>query len=395
MSYNKEELILAHETVKSAGSQRKAAKRLGMSRRSLQRRLSAYEATFLEKKANQLSFDKDKVSGYWIKDKEGSFYVRNDIPINYNELRENYLEEAQLYAPVYVKNPIKVEQKSLPQHLLVIDIADAHFNKLALAEETGQEYNLEIAENRMREGVKHLVRKAEVHGIDRILFVLGNDQVHTDTTTNTTTAGTPQDTVSLWWKGFQVAKKCYISCIEELANIAPVHLIFNPSNHDYMSGFMLADTISSWFSNHPNVVTKDGSLSISHRKYIQYGQNLIGFTHGDTAKETDLPNLMQFEARRIWGNTKYAYWYTHHYHVKDRKAIGKNKFQIEKDKVGLTIINTGQDIAPTDNVFVEVVRSPSGADSWHYRNGHLGNVSVECFLHHIDNGQVARFTHYF
>lgn len=396
MVYQTEELSTVAETVERLGSQRKAAKELGLSRRALQRRLYAYRDdndVFLNSQAKDFGFDPHDVNHYWIKTKSGSFHVTKDTSINYNQLRENFIDDAKKYAPIYNKNIYVNNIKE--NNLLVIDIADIHFGKLSLLEETGQEYNLNIASSRVREGISHLLNKVKVHGIDRIVFVLGNDALHVDNPFRKTTAGTPQDTDGMWWSAYKVAKNCYIAVIEELALVAPVHLVFNPSNHDYQSGWMLADSISSWFSNHPNVETKDGSLSIAHRKYIQYGQNLLGFTHGDGAKESELPNLMQYEARHAWGDTKFAYWHCHHLHIKDRKIYGKKNYQIEKDHVGVTILNSGKERDPLNSVFVEIVRSPSSSDSWHNRNGYIGNAAIECFLYNDICGQTARFTHYF
>lgn len=394
MAYSSEELSSVAEAVERLGSQKKAAKELGISRRALQRRLYEFrkQGNFLESQAEEIGFDADQVNHYWIKTDTGSFHVRKDTNIDYNELRNKFLEEAAEYAPEYLKIEYDNSEK---KHLLVIDVADSHFGKLSVKEETGSDYNLKIAEERMRSGVHSLMNKAKIHGIDKIVFVLGNDVGHVDNPFRKTTSGTPQDTDGQFWQWFKIAKRCYIACIEELALIAPVHLVFNPSNHDYQSGWMLADSVSSWFHNHPQVETKDGSLSISHRKYMQYGKNLLGFTHGDGAKESDLPNLMQFEARDAWGKTKYAYWYSHHLHIKDRKSFGKQNFRIEKDHIGVTVLNSGIERDPTNSVYVEIVRSPSEADGWHDRNGYKGNAAIECFLHHIDYGQVARFTEFF
>jgi hypothetical protein len=65
-----------------------------------------------------------------------------------------------------------------------------------------------------------------------------------------------------------------------------MYISFNPSNHDYQSGFFLADVISSWFRNNKNITF---DCSIAHRKYFAYGTSLIGTTHGDGAKANDLP----------------------------------------------------------------------------------------------------------
>lgn len=397
MGYPLEELSAVAEAVERLGSQKKAARELGLSRRALQRRLYEFRKgtdSFLENQAESVGFDAEQVNHYWVKTEAGSFHVRKDTEIDYNQLREDFLNEAADYAPRYKDLPA-FDKAVTEKNLLVIDIADIHFGKLSLTEETGQEYNLDIAAERVRAGVMELAYKANVHGIDRIVFVLGNDALHIDNPFRKTTAGTPQDTSGQWWSAYKVAKNCYIAAIEELAKFAPVHLVFNPSNHDYQSGWMLADSVSSWFTNHPNVENKDGSLSIAHRKYVQYGDNLLGFTHGDGAKESDLPSLMQYEARLAWGQTKFAYWHCHHLHVKDRKTYGKQNYRIEKDHIGVTVLNSGKERDPTNSVYVEIVRSPSSADAWHSRNGYLGSAAVECFLYHETKGQVARFTHYF
>lgn len=397
MGYSQEELFTVAEAVERLGSQRKAATELGLSRRALQRRLYEYKSNsneFLDSQAQETGFDPDQVNHYWVKTKEGSFHVRKDTNIDYNNLREDFLKEALNYAPKYKELPA-LDRNYAEKNLLVIDIADIHFGKLSLSDETGQEYNLEIAQDRVREGIQRLAYKANGHGIDRIVFVLGNDALHIDNPFRKTTSGTPQDTDGQWWSAYKIAKASYVAAIEELALFAPVHLVFNPSNHDYQSGWMLADSVSSWFANHPRVNIEDGSMSIAHRKYIQYGENLLGFTHGDGAKESDLPNLMQYEARASWGETKFGYWHCHHLHVKDRKVYGKQNYRIEKDHIGVTVLNSGKERDPKNSVFVEVIRSPSAADAWHSRNGYVGNAAVECFLYHERDGQVARFTHYF
>jgi hypothetical protein len=51
---------------------------------------------------------------------------------------------------------------------------------------------------------------------------------------------------------------------------------------------------------------------IAHRKAFQYHTNLIGTTHGDGAKQMDLPLLMAVEFSKEWASTKHRYIYTHH-----------------------------------------------------------------------------------
>ena len=258
--------------------------------------------------------------------------------------------------------------------LVVIDAADTHFGKYAAAIETGDDYNLDIARRRVLEGVAGIIGQAiKAYEIDRILLVVGNDVLHVDNSIATTTNGTFQNTDGLWFEMFQAAKQTFIDVIESLIPIADIDVVFNPSNHDYTSGYMLVDSLASWFRNSKNVTFTAGP---AHRKYYQYGNSLIGTTHGDGAKPVDLPALMSHEVPKMWAATKYRYFYTHHIHHKDR-----TRFLETKDFIGMT---------------VEALRSPSATDSWHGKKGYTGVVkAVEGFIHSKEKGQIARLTHVF
>jgi hypothetical protein len=58
----------------------------------------------------------------------------------------------------------------------------------------------------------------------------------------------------MWYDAFTVAYKLYVEVIEMLLTIAPVYIQYNPSNHDFVSGFMLAQSVQSWFRNNNNIV---------------------------------------------------------------------------------------------------------------------------------------------
>ena len=252
------------------------------------------------------------------------------------------------------------------EHLLVIDPADVHIGKLAKSFETGEDYDNQIAVQRVREGVEGLLHKAEGFRIDKILFVGGNDILHIDTPKRTTTSGTDQDTDGMWYTNFLIAKELYIELLTRLIQVADVHFVFNPSNHDYTHGFFLADVIQTYFKDCKNITF---DCSIAHRKYYVYGENLIGTTHGDGGKMDNLPLTMAHESPD-WSSCKHKYIYIHHFHHK-----------ISKDYMG---------------VCVEALRSCSGTDSWHHRNQFQhAPKAIEGFIHHPLHGQIARLTHLF
>lgn len=304
----------------------------------------------------------EKVNHGWYKGKFWSLHFKGEDKSLW-DIKEEIVKEMKAYSPKY---PVIKYPKQKEGHLLVIDPADIHIGKLCSYFESKDEYNHKIAVARVKSGVAGILQKAQSYSIDKILFVIGNDALHVDNAKNTTTSGTPQDTDIMWFDAFKVAQKLLIECIEMLLTVAPVHVQYDPSNHDYVTGFMLAQSVEAWFNKCKGITF---NTSISHRKYFVYGQNLIGTTHGDGAKEADLPLLMAHESKD-WNSCKHRYVYMHHIHHKKSKDYM--------------------------SVCVEALRSPSGTDSWHHRNGYQHSPkAVEGFIHHKDFGQVARLTNLF
>lgn len=315
-----------------------------------------------------LGVDTSNVKHLWLKDKDSSLFVKNpdykeQQEKDFEQLSKALLNDLKAYIPKYDK--IVYEDKK-DAHLLVIDPADVHIGKLCSAFEVGETYNNQIAVKRVLQGVKGILEKSKGYDIDKIVLIIGNDILHIDSPKRQTTSGTPQDTDGMWHTNFLIAKQLYVDVIEILMQIAPVQIIYNPSNHDYTHGFFLAQVIETHFRKCENV---SFDVSIAHRKYFTYFNNLIGSTHGDGAKPQDLPLLMAHESKD-WVNCKHKYIYTHHLHHK-----------VSKDYMG---------------VCIETLRSPSGTDSWHHRNGYQhAPKAIEGFLHHKEFGQICRFTHLF
>lgn len=313
----------------------------------------------------------DNWSHGWLKGKHASIFIRNkEGLISFDEMRSKFITEMKSYSPSYKK----IKRKELTdKHLLVLDIADLHIGKYASESETGEVYNSDLAVERALEGVEGILSKAKGFPIDKIMFIIGNDVLHTDNATGSTTSGTGQDTSMMWHENYIKARDLYIKIIERLLSIADVHIVHNPSNHDYISGFMLADSIFCWFRKSKNITF---DVTNNHRKYYRYGNNLIGSSHGDGAKMADMPLLMANESPELWAQTKYRYIYLHHIHHKQQ-----TKFLSGKDYQGAT---------------VEYLRSPSASDAWHHRNGYVGaKKAIEAFIHSYEFGSVARLTHNF
>lgn len=324
----------------------------------------------LLEECSEHGIDVSNVKHFWHKSKRISMFVVAQNRPTYEQIRDEHIAEMLKHSPKY---PAIKRKKETDGHLLVIDPADVHIGKLAVKSETGYAYDMDIAVQMVQEGVDGILQKASGFPIDKIVLIIGNDIMHVDNPFRTTTAGTRQDTDGMWHENFITARKLYVMLIERLMQFADVDVVFNPSNHDYASGFMLADAVSCWFNKSKNV---NFDCDIIHRKYYQYGDNMIVTTHGDGAKFGDMPLLMASEQPKMWADTRHRYAYVHHLHHKQ-----KHQFMASKDFPGITL---------------EVMRSPSASDGWHHRNGYTGAPqAIEGFIHHKTGGQVARLSHIF
>ncbi len=319
----------------------------------------------LKQEANKSGLDVSQVKHAWIKDKH-SFFVTNPAykSVEHNAFLAELNEFIRDRSPKIRK--IRREKLSDPK-LLIIDPADVHIGKLASAIETGEKYNSDIAIQRVHEGINGILRKVSGYNIEKILFVAGNDILHTDNNKKKTTRGTDQDVSEMWYESFLKAKKLYLDLIDKLIGIADVHYIHCMSNHDFVTGWMLSQAVGAYYDKCQSI-TFDNSPS--HRKYYKYGQNLIGLTHGDGAKQDKLPLLMANDRKEWWAKTNFKYIYSHHLHHK-----------VSKDYPGVTF---------------EAFRSVSGADSWHHIAGYEhAPKAIEAFIHDPNFGQEARLSHYF
>lgn len=328
-------------------------------------------STLISKRVDKGIFDEcekvginpEKVKHYWYKGKNYSINVKGESnQFNYEDFKSDFIESVKEIRPNHIQ--INRDVNKIDSHCLLIDPSDIHINKLCSAFETGEEYNSQIAVKRVKDGVSSIIEKSKGFNIDKIILIVGNDILNTDNSKGQTTKGTQQDTHLKWFDAFIMAKQLYIDIIETLVNIADLEIVYNVSNHDEMSGFFLMDSLYSWYNNHPNIKF---DRSPSHRKYTTYGKNLIGTTHGDGAKQNDLPLLMCHEASEHWHRCTHRYWFTHHVHHKTSKDIM--------------------------SVQIESLRSPSPADSWHHKSGYQHSpLAIEGFIFHKYFGQVARLT---
>lgn len=257
-----------------------------------------------------------------------------------------------------------------PKYLLEIALFDAHFGLLAWGNETGEDYDLKIAETRYQAAVDDLLTKTRGCQPERIVFPIGNDFFHINNPQNVTPAShNPLDVDGRLVKVLVSGELAVIRALEACAQVAAVDVLWIPGNHDPETSFYLCRVVQAYFRNNPRI---NVNADPAPRKYVHYGQNLIGYTHGNEEAHRDLPTIMAGEKGEAWSRSKFREWHVGHRHkqAETRYSAG--------DTYG--------------GVIVSPLPSLAGTDAWHYKKGYVNNRRIaEARLYDFEHGPVATY----
>ncbi len=253
--------------------------------------------------------------------------------------------------------------------LLEVSLFDMHFGKLAWEQETGSNYDLKIAAGVFATAIDQLL---DVGGDDvsEILLPIGQDFFHI----NNPQAITPKggnllDTDGRLAKVFQVGYEAVIAGINRCLEVAPVRVIWVPGNHDPETSLYLIHVLNAWYRTNKHV---EIDIQPTVRKYVRFGVNLLGFTHGDEECYRDLPTIMAAEQPQEWSTTRFREWHLGHWHKMKQISY------LSTDSYG--------------GVVVRVLPSLSGTDAWHYRKGFVkSRRAAEAYLWDSDAGYIGHF----
>lgn len=196
--------------------------------------------------------------------------------------------------------------------LCVYPMGDPHIGMLAWASETGANFDLKIAERNLVRAVDHLVGLAPP--AKQALIINLGDFFHADNADAVTMrSGNHLDVDGRWAKTLQVGLRTFSRCIDAAkARHAIVHVIVEIGNHDDHSAIMLALALAERYRDDPRVRI-DTSPAAFH--WFCFGTNLIGTTHGQRTKPSELPGIMAHDRPKDWGACRHRRWYVGHVHT--------------------------------------------------------------------------------
>jgi len=255
-------------------------------------------------------------------------------------------------------------------HFLEIAPVDLHVGKLAWGEETGNDYDIRIAEQVFTSAIEDILERTKQYQVTEIVFPVGNDLLQVDSPANTTTAGTYVDTDSRYIKSFRRARAITSWAIREMAKHAPVMVPVVPGNHDRITAFHLGEVLEAEFGREKHVRIDNRPFL---RKYHKYGINLLGWTHGSEEKPQDLPLLMATECAEWWSETSQREWHVGHLHkMRETRYTAGDSFQGTR---------------------VRILPSLCAPDAWHYSRGFVHERrACEAYLYGAKTGYAGHFS---
>lgn len=278
------------------------------------------------------------------------------------EMAEEFKE---LIKNTETKTECRARKTDYSDNVAIIPIADLHFGARASAQETGDEYNLEIAKDTLMESVNFHLNNIMLHNVEKIILPILGDFFNIDTVNSTTTRGTYQEETTSWKKTFREGCALLIRVINLLQEFAPVKVYVCNGNHDEIKTFQLQCFLEGYYKD--SSVMIDSSDTV--RKYYSYGNSLFGFGHGDTKANVDYLGIMSTEVNSdVFACGKYRTMIIGHLHHKTTE-----------EKPGIIIRRVG---------------SLNACNTWHKKKGYESLRSSEGYIVSKANGIVNNSTFY-
>jgi UDP-2,3-diacylglucosamine pyrophosphatase LpxH len=245
----------------------------------------------------------------------------------------------------------------------VYPLGDPHIGMLSWGAETGQDFDLQIAERDLIRAVDLLVDRAPASHL-AILANVGDFFHAEDDAQRTPASGHKLDCDTRSAKITDVGFRIMRHLIDRLlVKHGMVRVVNVPGNHDPRTSRMMNMWLEAVYEREPRVFIEDNRNPYI---YITHGRNLLGFAHGDGAKPEALPGIMAADRPAEWGCTDYRLWVTGHVHHQTRKEY--------------------------PGCVVESFRTLAARDYWHAWKGYRSGQSLSCITLHESYGELTRST---
>ncbi len=304
------------------------------------------------KGVSQLRDAEGRVAFEWVKTREGR------DPLDLIETIKSAFEGYETQ-----HEPIAAPAAASADLLTLLPLADWHIGAHSWGRETGNDWDLRIAEEVIGRAVENVIERSPASGFGVVLG--GGDLMHADNQDNRTAkSGNQLDVDGRYDKVFEVAARMTVRTVDAMLRRHDRVLVrILKGNHDHHCSVAIAHHLKAWYRNEPRVeVDIDPGMFWYHR----FGKVMLAATHGHETKLQDLPGVMAARRAEDWGLTRYRY--AHGFHIHHKKLLG---FE-------------------AGSVVAESHQAPVAQDAWHHGAGFLSGRSLQTITYHRSFGEVSR-----
>lgn len=194
--------------------------------------------------------------------------------------------------------------------VLEVCMPDLHDGLLAWEQETGANYDLNIAKEYFFKAIYDIRDRCKGKKFKRIILATLGDLLHFDNDNQTTTKGTFQQADGRTAKIFDGMLDMLIQAVDILLEIAPIDVYYLSGNHDRVLGYTVVKALEMAFRHNDNITF---DTRPNPQKYVLIGNCLIGWCHGDMPK-TNITEWLQQAARVEFGQSLFAEVHAGHFH---------------------------------------------------------------------------------
>jgi len=276
------------------------------------------------------------------------------------QMLEGFSEAVTAYKPL---KKVKAPKTCNKDTLTVYPMGDPHIGMYSWAEETGSDFDCDLAEKQLKQAMAYLVDKAPPSE-EALILNLG-DFFHSDNQSNRTArAGNSLDVDTRWARVIQIGIELMIECVHlALEKHKTVRVKNNIGNHDDHTSQVLSICMAHAFKNNPRVIIEAPQEAF----YCHvFGKNMIISTHGHMVKPNKMHGVITNYYPEEWGKTEHRYCYLGHFHHEDRKE--------------------------ENGLIVEIFNTLAAQDAWHHASGYKSKRNMKALVLDKEHGEIERYT---
>lgn len=291
----------------------------------------------------------------WVKSRA----EKQDLEDAIREAMDVFCETLPRAKPV----AIGPKQLTLEELLNLYIITDYHLGMKSWHEETGEDWDLQIAEDLIYAWFAYAIEKSPNSKV-AVLAQLG-DFTHFDTLEAVTPTNRHQlDADTRIQKIIRIAIRIYRRLIALLLKKHEhVYVIVADANHDPVGSIWTREWLSAHYENEPRVTVDlgaDGYYAYEH------GLTSLFFHHGHKRRPSNIDDVFVAKFRDMFGRTKFSHGHMGHLHHLESKE--------------------------TNLMFIEQHRTMAAKDAYASRGGYMAGRDAKVYTYHKEYGEVGRIT---